>query len=66
MGVNLSSQYRLMAKQLLNVSQIGSAFEQMGCESVAESVRADVFLDASFFNQVFDYGENHDTSERCA
>ena len=54
MGVNLGGADAGMTEHLLYCQEIGTAFQQMGREAMAERVRTDGFVDAVAFSQFLD------------
>ena len=52
MGVNLGGGDTFMAQQGLNILQLYVFFQQPGGVSVAELMRRDLFVDASFVDQL--------------
>lgn len=55
--------YRLVAEHLLDGSQVGSPFEKVGGEGMAQRMRGDGFPDVGFHGQLPDDGENHLSGE---
>ena len=66
MGVDFRRADTSMAEHLLYCEQVGAAFKQMGCETVAEGVRADALGDAVLFGEVFHDEEDHLSGEARA
>ena len=58
--INFRSGDGLVSQHTLDGPQIGSAFQQVGGEGVAEGVRTDSFGDSGGFSQFFDDVEDHD------
>ena len=52
-GVDLCRKDILMPQQLLHLTYVGAAFEQVCGEGVAEGVGADVFVDAGALGGLF-------------
>lgn len=61
-GVYFGGGNRLMAQHFLHSPQIGPSFNKMCGKGMTESVRADAFLHANFFCQVFDNVKYHYTA----
>ena len=60
MGVDFGGANAFMTQHALDGTQVGSAFQQVGGEGVAEGVRADGFLEPDVVGKFFDDVENHD------
>ncbi len=63
MYIYLGGSDAFVSQHLLYSPQVGSAFEQVGGEAVAQSVGADVFLNAAGFALFFDNVEYHDPAQ---
>ena len=63
MYIYLGGSDAFVSQHLLYGPQVGSAFEQVGGEAVAQSVGADVFLNAAGFALFFNNVEYHDPAQ---
>lgn len=63
MGVNLCCEDIFVAQELLYLTYVGTSLQQVCGERVAESVRADLLINASIFCCLFDDCENHHSGE---
>ena len=57
--IYLGCEYILVAEQLLHLTDVRTAFEQMCSKRVAECVGADALCDADTLGRLLDNGENH-------
>ena len=60
MGVDFSGRNRLVSQHTLDGAEVGTSFQQVGGEGMAEGVRTDIFGDAGFLCQLFNQVKNHD------
>ena len=60
MGVDFSGCDRLVSQHTLDGTEVGTSFQQVGCERMAEGVWTDIFGDAGFLCQRFNQVKNHD------
>ena len=65
-GVNLGCEDIFVAEQLLHLSYVGTALQQMRSKGVSEGVGADFFVYASTLRRLLYDGENHHARELLA
>ena len=65
-GIYLGCGDGFVTQHLLDGTQVGSAFQQVGGEGVAEGVGADGFGDAGAVGQLLDQVEDHDARDAVA
>lgn len=65
-GINLGGKYRLVTEHLLYLANVGTALQQMGGKTVAESVRAYLLSYSCFGGQVPDDMKDHHTCQPTA
>ena len=58
-GVNLGCEDIFVTQKLLHLAYVGSTLQKVGCEGVAEGVRANLLIYTSIFCRLFDDSENH-------
>ena len=63
MGVDFSGRNRLVSQHTLDGAEVGTSFQQVGGEGMAEGVRTDVFGDAGLLRQFLDEMEYHDARD---
>lgn len=62
MGVNFSSENRLMAQHVLNGFEVGAAFDKVGSEGVAEGVWTHIFFNTRKLSALLYNHEYHNTA----
>ena len=62
-GINLGCEDILVAEQLLNLSDVGTALKQMRSKGVAEGVGADFLINAGTLRRLLYDCENHHARE---
>lgn len=65
-GVYLGGEYRFMPQHLLHLAYARAAFQQVGCERMAERVGADIFRYSRILRQLLYYMENHNARKGLA
>lgn len=66
-GVNFRGDDRCVAEHLLDRSQVGATFEQVGCEGVAENMRVYILLDPGFLSVlIYDVPDAHPAQRSAA
>lgn len=62
-GVYLGGDDALVTEHLLDGAEAGATFQEVGSKRVTKGVRRDGFGDACRLSELFDHGEDHDTSQ---
>ena len=57
-GVDFGGSDGFVAEHFLDGPEVGTAFDEVGGEGVAEGMRGDGFFDAGFFGELFDEHED--------
>jgi len=65
-GVDFGGGDGFVAEHFLDGPEVGTAFDEMGGERVAEGMRGDGFFDAGFFSELFDEHEDINPGKRSA
>jgi len=65
-GIDFGGGDGFVAQKVLDYFEVGTTFYEVGGEGVAESVRADGFLDAGSFDEFLNNHKNHDAAESGA
>ena len=63
MGVDFGGANAFMTQHALDGTQVGSAFQQVGGEGMAEGMWANGFLEPDVVGKLFDDVENHDAGD---
>ena len=66
MGINFGCEDILVAEQLLHLTNIGAALQQMRSKGVAEGVGTDFLINAGTLRRLLYDGENHHARELLA
>ena len=59
-GIDLCGGDALVAEHFLDGAKVGAAFDEVGGEGMAESVRGNVLADPGLCREVFEQQEDHD------
>ena len=65
-GVDLGGGRSIKTEHFLDGAEVGTAFDEMGGEGVAEGMGRNGFFNAGFFGQLFDEHEDINPGKRSA